>query len=398
MRFAFQFVAGLAFVSASIAPASEPAELLARLHSSSQAAHSDALYIEQGGQSLFTDGNNEGPIDLMSATKGVVALAIVKAVDEGAIAGFDEPIYRWFPEWKQGQKKAITLRMLLAHTSGLQNVANAGIEVESAPDVVQLALSAELESPPGQVYSYNNKATNLLGGIIERATGMKLDAYVADRIFRPLGIVRWEWRTDKVGNPTAMAGLSLSARDAAKIGRLVLNRGQWSGQSIIRNELIDIMVGPSSDLAPNTGFMWHRTPSWTRYTISERTVTRFRDMGLSQDVIEAVLPLKDQTFDDRDSLMSELRERLGPTHGASWGQAMNRSGATPETLFDTESGPVVAFSARGYLGQYIIVVPHADLVVVRQYRWRQDAPPADNFPTITQDVLDLGAALTRNRM
>ena len=96
----------------------------------------------------------------MSATKSVVALAIVLLLDEGKLASLDEPVSNIFAEWKQGRKRDITVRMLLDHTSGLQNVANAGEELEAAPDLVKLALAAELSSDPGTTFSYNTKATN----------------------------------------------------------------------------------------------------------------------------------------------------------------------------------------------------------------------------------------------
>src|SRR5690606_18178833 len=92
-------------------------------------------------------------------------------------------------------------------------------EVNPSPDVVQLALCAELDAEPGTVWAYNNKAVNLLAGIVERASGRKLDAFA--------------WERDQAGNPRASGGLLMRAADLAKLGQLVLQRGEWRGRRLV---------------------------------------------------------------------------------------------------------------------------------------------------------------------
>lgn len=87
----------------------------------------------------------------------------------GKLTSIDEPVHAFFPEWRQGRKRDITVRMLMEHTSGLQNVPMTTLEIYPSPDFVQLALCAELDAEPGTTFAYNNKAVNLLAGIVERA-------------------------------------------------------------------------------------------------------------------------------------------------------------------------------------------------------------------------------------
>jgi CubicO group peptidase (beta-lactamase class C family) len=147
----------------------------------------------------------------------------------GRIESLDTPLYEFFPEWKQGLKQKITLRHVLSHTSGLQNVPDTRVEIYPSPDFVQLALAAELAHPPGTKFEYNNKAVNLLAGIVERVSGKKLDEFMRDEIFTPLGIREFDWMRDRAGNPHVMAGLTLYPLDLAKLGQLVLNRGSGTG-------------------------------------------------------------------------------------------------------------------------------------------------------------------------
>jgi CubicO group peptidase (beta-lactamase class C family) len=174
-------------------------------------------------------GKKSGPIQTMSVTKSVVSMAICRLMEAGTIASLDVPVHEYYPEWRQGRKRDITLRMLLDHTSGLQNVSNAGAEIYPAPDAVQLALSAELSHDPGTHLDYNNKAVNLIAGIVEKAAGVKLDAYVQRELFTPLCIPERFWYTDKVGNPHAMAGVELTPMELARIGQLMLDDGVWQG-------------------------------------------------------------------------------------------------------------------------------------------------------------------------
>src|SRR5690606_32950435 len=163
----------------------------------SERTGTDALVILKDGKVAYKNyfGKSEKPIEAMSATKSIVGLAIGLLIDHGHLKSLDVPVSDIYPEWRQGKKRLITVRHLLDHTSGIQNLANAGVEVETSPDVVHLARAAELDDEPGTKFSYNNKATNLLAGIVEKASGLKLDAFLKKHLFDQIGIGDVSWRT-----------------------------------------------------------------------------------------------------------------------------------------------------------------------------------------------------------
>jgi CubicO group peptidase (beta-lactamase class C family) len=211
------------------------------LRSEAVSSRSDAFLIWQDGGILIDYSRQKSPelIESMSVTKSVVALAIGKLITDGKLSSVDQPVADFYPEWKQGSKRRMTIRHLLSHTSGLQNVRHTGEEIYPAPDFVQLALSAELDSEPGEKFSYNNKAVNLLAGVVERCSGQPLDEYLRDHLFNELGIDRYGWTRDRSGNPHAMSGLQIAPKDLLKIGRLVLNRGSWEGRQVLSSEWLD---------------------------------------------------------------------------------------------------------------------------------------------------------------
>ena len=137
-----------------------------------------------------------------------------------------------YPERRQGRKKEITLRQILNHTSGIQDLGNSS-EVERSPDAVRLALAAELSDPPGTRFVYNNKAVNLLSGVIQKVSGKRMDLYMREELFSPLAITDVAWELDSAGNALVYAGLAIQPADLAKLGQLVLNRGRWRGRQLI---------------------------------------------------------------------------------------------------------------------------------------------------------------------
>ena len=158
-------------------PGGEPAELgidqaaLERLRERARKTASDAVIIIKAGR-LVADwdlGRERGPIQAMSVIKSIVNLAIGRLVDQGKIKSLDQLVYVLFPEWNQGRKRLITGRHLLNHTGGLQCSAATG-EIDNSPNSIQFALAAELTDDPGSRVFHNNKADNLLAGIVEHVS------------------------------------------------------------------------------------------------------------------------------------------------------------------------------------------------------------------------------------
>lgn len=177
-------------------------------------------------------------------TKSVTWMAIARLLTVGKLKSLDEPIHTWYPEWRRGTKRKVTVRHLLTQTSGISSDLDTR-ELYFAPDFVQLALDAPLAAAPGEKFTYNNKATNLLAGIVERLSGKRLDDYLKDEIFTPLAITDFTWVHDRSGNPHAMSGLQMRPYDLAKLGQLMLDDGRWQGREIIAVQWIREATRPS---------------------------------------------------------------------------------------------------------------------------------------------------------
>ncbi len=228
---------------------------LAALDAEAARLHSDSMVLLKDGRVLLDRRYTryaDAPIELMSITKSVSALAVAMLLEAGTIESLDVPLTHYFPEWNQGNKKRITLRHVLTHTSGLQ-ADDDTTEIWQSPDFVQLALTAELSTPPGTTFHYNDKAANLVGEIVRRASGERLDRFVAHRLFEPLGIQRFEWLRDPQGHTLVQSGLKLSAIDLARIGEMLRLRGA----GLLGPRWVDALTQPATALHAHHGlFFW----------------------------------------------------------------------------------------------------------------------------------------------
>jgi CubicO group peptidase (beta-lactamase class C family) len=118
---------------------------------------------------------------LASLTKPLVAAAALVAAEEGSL-NLDEPVARHVPRAPQ----AITMRMLLAHYSGLPE--GAPVEPLPWPELREAYAAVPPERPPGERRVYSNPAYALAGAAIEHATGIPIDTYLAEAVLTPLGM------------------------------------------------------------------------------------------------------------------------------------------------------------------------------------------------------------------
>jgi CubicO group peptidase (beta-lactamase class C family) len=193
--------------------------------------------------------------DMRSASKSVVSLLVGIAIDRKLIAGVDEPVVKFFPEYaalKTPGWVGVTLRHLLTMSSGIQwdenrgwtDPANDEPYLGKLDDPIGYVLGKPIAVAPDETWNYNGGGTELLGNILERVSGKPLNDFAREVLFEPLGIADERWEAYKNGKVAAAAGLRLRPRDAAKIGQLVLDHGAWNGRQIVPAAWIAESVAP----------------------------------------------------------------------------------------------------------------------------------------------------------
>jgi CubicO group peptidase (beta-lactamase class C family) len=209
-------------------------------------------------------GQPEGPYnydattkhDMRSASKSIVSLLVGIAIDRRLIAGVNEPVAGFFPEFTVTKTPGwdnVALRHLLTMSSGIQwdealpwtNPKNDEPHLGYETDPVRYVLSKPIAAAPDTVWVYNGGGTDLLGSVLERVSGKSLEAFAGDYLFKPLDVTDFEWKSyPKNGKIAAATGLRLRPRDATKIGQLLLNDGAWNGRQVIPPDWIMQSVIP----------------------------------------------------------------------------------------------------------------------------------------------------------
>jgi len=191
------------------------------------------------------------PHNTMSVTKAVTAALTGIAIGKGCIPGVEEPILTYFSRYGSLIDEArarITVKHLLTMTSGLAwnewdlgytDTSNDLIQLFIVDDPIAYILSRESAHEPGLFWYYSGGDVNLLGKLLEEATGMRLDAFADTHLFGPLGVTDAAWQRINPAVVYASGELALRPRDMAKFGWLYLNGGIWDGKSILASGWIE---------------------------------------------------------------------------------------------------------------------------------------------------------------
>jgi CubicO group peptidase (beta-lactamase class C family) len=210
--------------------------------------------------------NEQTIFDLASLTKVIAtAPAVMKLLDEGRIS-LQDPLTRWFPEFKGSERENITILHLLTHTSGL---ADFDISTEQPMNTAIYRAAAEKNRPqPGSKFKYADINFILLGELVHRVSGKTLDVFCREEVFDPLvtsetmflptenlasriaptlgfdsGTVQ-DRNARRLGSVAGHAGLFSSAQDLARFARLMLDGGEVDGKRILSERVVKEMTTP----------------------------------------------------------------------------------------------------------------------------------------------------------
>jgi CubicO group peptidase (beta-lactamase class C family) len=124
-----------------------------------------------------------------SLGKQFTAATVMTLVEEGKLA-LDDPIAKYFPEAPEAFR-AITVRHLLTHTSGIPDYTEGTIDLRrdyTEDELARMAFGLKLEFAPGSRWNYSNTGYLMLGVLVRRASGRFYGDVLRDRVFTPLGM------------------------------------------------------------------------------------------------------------------------------------------------------------------------------------------------------------------
>lgn len=207
--------------------------------------------------------------DLASLTKPLVTATSVMQLLERGDVSLDDPVVRYLPEFGRNGKGAITLRQLLTHFSGLRPDLDLNEPWQGRAEALRRVWDEKPAHRPGERFVYSDINFIVLGELVERVTGTRLEQHAETHILRPLGMYHTRflppmlWKTyvaptepDERGqmlrgvvhDPTARrmggvaghAGLYGTAEDLARFAQALLD----SGGGVLKPATVELMTTP----------------------------------------------------------------------------------------------------------------------------------------------------------
>ena len=216
---------------------------------------SDSLVIQHNGKIVYenywNDTKPESLFALHSITKTMNALLMGHAIKDGFIDSVDIPAATFIEEWKGSNKENIQIRDLLNMASGIQESYNfeptsPRIQRIMGLDIVAPNIAAETKGKPGTAFLHVNPNSQILGIIIERATGQRFSEYFSEKIWQPLGARDAFFFVDTHGGMVHTdCCMWASIRDLVRVGEMLMHKGVFKGSQIIPAGWVDEMIQPS---------------------------------------------------------------------------------------------------------------------------------------------------------
>ncbi|TNE28013.1 MAG: class C beta-lactamase-related serine hydrolase [Bacteroidetes bacterium] len=250
-------------------------QLFNQLNEGDHEIHSILLVVDEKLviEEYFDEYSRQDRHDLRSVSKSIRSLLMGIAIDRGFIESIDDPIYKYLhhptPQKNMdSRKEQITIRHLLTMSTGLDcndwDRHSLGQEdrIYKKDDWLQYFIDLPMVNDPGTVSHYCSMGTVLAMEVIAQAANMPIDEFANQYLFEPLGIenVGWEHTSQKEISSSAYR-LSMTPRDMAKIGQLVLNGGAWNGRQIVSEVWIEESTSALTSITGMPyGLLWWRIP------------------------------------------------------------------------------------------------------------------------------------------
>ncbi|HAS63542.1 MAG TPA: hypothetical protein DCS35_13880 [Vibrio sp.] len=218
---------------------------------------------------------------MRSITKTIISTLIGQMLYQNQLSNVDTPLYPFFEDIKfvvPEDKREITIRHALNFNSGINwnewgAMPSDAMNMWLSSDPYRYVLSKGVAYPPGEKHVYQGAMSVLMGGVIEKVSGVNLREYADLNLFQPLGIKHFDWFVHEVtGEHLGSSGLYLRSRDLAKLGQLYLNKGVWDGQRLFAESWAEDSLKPSGQFWDNKAIQYGNNWWFPRITVNNKAL------------------------------------------------------------------------------------------------------------------------------
>lgn len=208
-----------------------------------------------------------------SVAKSFTSTLVGAAIRDGYIKSVDEPVTRYIPDLAGSGYDGVTIAQLLTMTSGVRwnedytdpnsdvaRMFSKPVPAGMDPTVAYMRTLPRADAP-GTKWVYKTGETNLIGTLVQRATGKPLANYLSEKIFKPYGMEQdGFWMIDQAGHEIGGCCLSVSLRDYARMGQFVLD----GGKGVVPDGWFDQATAAHADIGRpgfGYGYQWWTYPA-----------------------------------------------------------------------------------------------------------------------------------------
>ncbi len=245
----------------------EPTEELNNLHDKYNTVafliiKNDSIWHEK-----YYDGfNKDSKSNSFSMAKTMVSSLLGRAIMDGDIKSLNQPVADFFPEFSDKLGSKLTVGDLSSMSSGLNWDENyySPFSITTRAyfddDLRTMMLNLKVVNEPGTSLEYLSGNTQLLGMVIEKATGKTLSENLSEKFWKPLGCENpalWQLDSEEGGLEKAYCCIASNARDFARFGRLYKCKGYWNGKKLLEPEFVELSTRPRFQETPYYGYgLW----------------------------------------------------------------------------------------------------------------------------------------------
>lgn len=188
-----------------------------------------SLLVMQNGKNVLEEYHRKGdprtPQRIYSGTKAFWNLAALAAADDG-ILDLDERVANTIAAWRKDSRKSqITIRQLLDFSSGL--APGFELQVNEYGNRDKTALRLPAVAAPGTAFIYGPSALQVFHEVLKEKLGKQTPTeYLERRVLHRMKLGPQRYLDDRAGNPLLAAGFMMTARQWARMGQLVLDKGK----------------------------------------------------------------------------------------------------------------------------------------------------------------------------
>jgi CubicO group peptidase (beta-lactamase class C family) len=192
------------------------------------------------------DFNAKTVAPIASCSKWLTAALVMQFVDEGKLS-LDDKIGKWLPEFDRYGKSYITVRLCLAHETGIKDEGSLLKKMferrkfSSLEEEVNSFAARDIRVNAGEDFWYGNIGLNIAGRILEIIGKKKFDVLIKQKLFNPIGMRKTSFTTMDASAINPSGGAVSSTEDYMKFLMMLLNKGKAGGKQILSEEAVETL-------------------------------------------------------------------------------------------------------------------------------------------------------------